>query len=77
MMEDLILDLYSDPELKQRFMADPAAVMKERGVAVSEGVALRAVEDTADLRHIVLPYIAPGTTPTLEEIEQRASKIIL
>jgi hypothetical protein len=77
MMQDLILDLYSDPALKERFMADPASVMKEHGVVVPEGVDLCAVEDTAEIRHIVLPYIAPGAAPKLEEIEQRASKIII
>ncbi len=77
MMEDLVFDLYSDPELKKRFMADPAAVMKERGVKVPDGVSLRAVEDTETVRHIVLPYPAPSTAASLQEIEQRASKIII
>lgn len=76
-MQDLILDLHSDPELKLRFMADPAAVMKERGVAVPDGIDLLAVEDTETVRHIVLPYPAPGTVASLEEIEQRASKKLI
>lgn len=76
-MQDLFLDVYSDPELKKRFMTGPAAVMKERGVAVPEGISLRAVEDTEKVRHIVIPYPAPGKVATLEEIEQRASKIII
>jgi hypothetical protein len=73
----LILDLYSDPELKKRFLADPAVVMKERGVTVPEEVILKAVEDSPTVRHIILPYLKPGEKSSMEEIEQRASKIII
>ncbi|MEI6530953.1 MAG: nitrile hydratase subunit alpha [bacterium] len=75
MMEDLVFDLYSNPELKQRFMGDPAGVMKERGVVVPDDVSLRVVEDTETVRHIVLPYPDPGEVAKVEEIEQRVSKI--
>jgi len=75
MMEDLVFDLYSNPELKQRFMADPAGVMKDRGVVVPDDVSLRVVEDTETVRHIVLPYPDPGAVAKVEEIEQRVSKI--
>jgi len=76
LMEDLVFDLYGDPQLKRRFIADPAAVMKERGVTAPEGVNLRAVEDSESIRHIVLPYIAPSEVPSLEEVERRVSKIV-
>jgi hypothetical protein len=76
--EELILELNSDPDLKKRFLENPAAMLKERGLEIQPEVTLRVMEDTPDVRHIVIPYIAPpGTSTTLEEIEQRASKIIL
>ena len=76
-IEDLILELYGDPDLKKRFLENPTALLKERGLEIPPEIVLRVVEDTPDVRHIVLPYIVPGTTPTLEEVEQRASKIII
>ncbi|MCX5976233.1 MAG: nitrile hydratase subunit alpha [Coprothermobacterota bacterium] len=75
--EELILELNSDPDLKKRFLENPAAMLKERGLEIPPEVTLRVMEDTPDVRHIVIPYIAPGASTTLEEIEQRASKIIL
>jgi len=75
--EELILELNSDPDLKKRFLENPAAILKERGLEIPSEITLRAMEDTPNVRHIVIPYFAPSAPTTLEEIEQRASKIII
>lgn len=75
--DNLILDLASDDELKRRFIREPAVVLRERGIATPDGVELRVVEDTATLRHIVLPHLEAGAVHTVEEVEQRHSKTIL
>jgi hypothetical protein len=35
--ELLVADLWADPALKKRLLDDPAAVLKERGIAFPEG----------------------------------------
>ncbi|MEI6310402.1 MAG: NHLP leader peptide family natural product precursor [bacterium] len=76
-MDDLIMSLNSDPELKRRFLAEPAAVLVERGIPLPAGVSLKVLEDRDDLRHIVLPFAKPWGQANLEDLEQRASKIII
>ena len=51
----LVQRAWSDPQFKARLIADPAAVLAQAGVPVPPGVAVKVVEDTADLMHLVLP----------------------
>ena len=46
---------WSDPEFKARLLSDPAAVFELEGILIPDGVEVRAVEDSTDLRHFVLP----------------------
>ncbi len=76
-MDDLIISLYSDPELKRRFLAEPAAVLAEQGIPLPAGVAIKVLEDREDLHHIVLPFVKPEEKAGLEVLEQRTSKMYL
>jgi len=57
----LVARVWDDPDLKQRLLADPAAVLAEHGIEIPEGVDMRVVEDTEQVRYLVLP-----TSPTEE-----------
>ncbi|HEV3006523.1 MAG TPA: NHLP leader peptide family RiPP precursor [Pirellulales bacterium] len=46
--------------MKQRLIAEPAAVLEEHGIEVPLGVELRVVEDTDDICHLVLPASPSG-----------------
>jgi hypothetical protein len=46
---------WSDAEFKKRLVADPAAVSREFGMPVPPGIEVRIVEDTATVRHFILP----------------------
>ncbi len=46
---------WSDEAFKAQLLSDPAAALKEVGVAVPEGVEVKVVENTATLFHLVLP----------------------
>ncbi len=61
----VIAKAWSDPAFKARLMADPKAVLAEAGVAVPLGVTLKAVENTGDTAHFVLP--APPASGELSE----------
>jgi hypothetical protein len=76
-LSDLLTELYSNSELLQEFRQNPAAFLQGRGVPIPEGVELKVLEDTATVRHIVLPYFDPKGGINLEKIETRTSKIIL
>lgn len=51
----LVAKAWSDDDLKQRLIADPAAVLEEFGIEPPAGIELRVVEDTDDVMHLVLP----------------------
>jgi len=46
---------WTDASFKTRLLADPVAVLQAEGVALPQEMQWRAVEDTAQLRHFVLP----------------------
>gem|GEM_PF-760869 len=51
----LIAQCWADEAFKQRFIADPAAVMKEAGLEVPEGVEFKVAENTDKVQYILLP----------------------
>src|SRR5579864_2776164 len=63
----IVARVWSDEDFKERFMLDPRGVLVEHGLDVPEGVDIKVLEDTAKLRHIVLPPI-PSDELTDEEL---------
>ena len=55
-------------------MVPAPAKFEERGYKVSENVEFKVLEDTENLRHIVIPYLGMDVPATAEELEQRATK---
>lgn len=49
-----------DEVYKRRLIADPIAVLAEAGISVPSGVTVRVIEDTAQVRNLVIP--APHAT---------------
>jgi hypothetical protein len=68
----LIARAWSDPALKARLLADPAAVLKENGVTVPAGVTVRVVEDTDAVLNLVLPVKPAPAELSDEELRQAA-----
>jgi len=54
-MGKLVSKAWSDPSFKQRLISDAAGVMRENGIPVPDGIAIRVHEDSASVRNIVLP----------------------
>lgn len=61
----LIARVWSDEDYKQRLRDDPRGVLAESGIEMPDGVDIRVVEDTANVRHIVLP--SPPTDELTDE----------
>ena len=59
-MTQLIATCWKDEALKQRFMADPKAVLKEHGLDVPDRIDVKVVENADDCVHITLPTPPAG-----------------
>ena len=70
-MKDIMVELYSDPELMARFQADPKAVLQEKGAEVPEDINLQVVSDSSKFRHIVLPYLGSENIDAVWEYCQK------
>jgi hypothetical protein len=63
----LVAQVWSDEDFKQRLLSDPRAVLAEHGIDVPEDVEVRVVEDTPRVRHLILPP-SPAGELTDEEL---------
>ena len=61
-MGKIIAKTLKDEGFKKQLIADPAAVLKAEGLEVPEGKTVKVVEDTGNVRHIVLPAISGAVT---------------
>jgi nitrile hydratase subunit alpha len=54
-------DWYKSLPYRSRTVSDPRGVLEEFGVELDEGVEVRVVDSTADVRYLVIPLRPPGT----------------
>jgi len=65
----LVADTWDDEELKKRLLDNPAAVLKERGIDVPEGLEIKVHADSESVEHLVLPEGPVEDEGELEEEE--------
>lgn len=51
----IIAKAWADAAFKQRFIENPAEVLKAEGISVPDGMTLNVVENTPTCMHIILP----------------------
>jgi len=54
-MQKIIARCWEDEEFKKRLMADPAKILDAEGVNVPDGVSIRVMEDTEQVRTLIIP----------------------
>jgi hypothetical protein len=54
-MQKIIARCWEDEEFKKRLMADPAKILDAEGVNIPDGVSIRVVEDTDQVRTLIIP----------------------
>ena len=59
-LTDLFAACWKDDALKARFMADPKAVLTERGIEMPDGMDVKVVENTDITVHMTLPMAPDG-----------------
>lgn len=52
---EVVTRYYGDPDFKAEMDADPARVLKDEGLDIPEGTAVKLLFNTGKLLHIVLP----------------------
>ncbi len=67
----VVAKAWADDDFKQRLLTDPAAVLQAEGIAVPEGVELRAVENTDKVLYFMLPPKPSGELSD-EQLDQVA-----
>lgn len=60
-------DWYKSRDYRARVVREPRAVLREFGTDLADGVTLRVVDSTADLRYLVLPLRPAGTGDWAED----------
>jgi nitrile hydratase alpha subunit len=60
-------DWYKSAPYRSRAVSDPRGVLAEFGVPIADGVEVRVVDSTADIRYVVLPTRPPGTEAMTED----------
>ena len=71
-LRSLFKRCWADPELKRRFLAEPAAVLDEEGFIVPEGMKIRVIENTPGEMNIVLPLDPDSLELSSAEMDQVA-----
>jgi hypothetical protein len=72
-LTDLFAACWKDDALKARFMADPKAVLAERGIKMLDGMDVTVVENTDSTVHITMPMAPDGHEEmSMEELSQAA-----
>jgi hypothetical protein len=66
-LTDLFAACWKDDALKARFMADPKAVLAERGIEMPDGMDVTVVENSDNTVHITLPMAPDGHAELSDE----------
>lgn len=59
--QEIIQKAWTDEAFKQKLLANANEALEEEGIEVPAGIEVRVVEDTPEVRHVVLP------PPSLDE----------
>ena len=72
----LLIEILSDQNLKKEFLSNPKKVLQERGFEIDENAEYRVLEDTKEIKHLIVPFISEADFENGEELEKRFSKIV-
>jgi hypothetical protein len=62
---------WADEDYKQRLITDTAAVLKEEGFVIPEGMTIKVEENTPKVFHMVIPAKPDSAEGAIEDVEER------
>ena len=75
-MNQLMMEIFTNAELKKDFISNPKVILQEKGINIPESMEIKVLEETENTKYITLPYLKPGETLSIEELERKSSKSI-
>ena len=75
-MNQLMMEMFTNAELKNDFISNPKVILQEKGIDIPESTKIKVLEETENTKYIILPYLKPGETLSIEELERKSSKSI-
>jgi hypothetical protein len=73
----LLIEILSDQNIKKEFINNPKKVLLDRGIEIDENAEFKVLEDTKNLKHLVIPFLSEADFENVEELEKRFSKIVI
>ena len=70
----LVAAAWADEGIKQRLMESPKELLNEYGLPVPEGVEIRMIEDTAKIKHLILPE--KPTNLSIEDVSEKEAAAV-
>lgn len=74
--QELLMQLYEDEELLHLLKTRPKEFMAANGIDYDEAAEYRVLEDSAEVRHIVIPHLVNVEVKSAEVLEERISKLL-
>ncbi|MBF0515514.1 MAG: NHLP leader peptide family RiPP precursor [Nitrospirae bacterium] len=72
-IQELIKKAWNDEAFKAKLLTDTNAALKEHGIDVPAGVTIKAVENTANVIHILIPQKPTSISELSDEQLQQAA----
>jgi hypothetical protein len=69
-IEKIVARAWMDEVFRYRLLSDPARILRAEGASIPQGVEVRIVEDTENVRHVVLPL-----KPSIQELSEDQFKV--
>ncbi len=74
-MNQLMMEIFTNAELKKDFISNPKVILQEKGINIPESMEIKVLEETENTKYIILPYLKPGEKLSFEELERKSSKV--
>ncbi len=76
-MNQLMMEMFTNTELKKDFFSKPKEILKDNEIDVPDGMEIKVLEETENIKYIILPYLKPNEKLSFEELERKSSKSIM
>ena len=73
-LSQLMMELYTNPELKEEFFANPKKVLAQKNIEFPNDLEIKVLEQTKTKKYIVLPHLNDDSDTFTEDLEKKINK---